>query len=535
MKYASRPLILSVFFTLFVSTIAITAEAPLIPKPTEAVAGKGQFQLDKNTSVTYSQKELQEVASYLKSQVLTQTQIPLHSSVYGSKSSKIISLELIDDKSFSNEAYQLSITPQGVKVKGATVSGVFYGAVSLLQLVLENKVQNEQVLIDAWEVTDEPFYEWRGIMLDVSRYFIEKDKIKSILDWMAFYKLNTLHWHLTDATGWRMQILKYPKLALVGGVGDHFDSDLPAQYYTQSEIQEIVDYAAKLHIKVVPEIDMPGHATAANRAYPEYSGGGSEKYPEFTFDPGKETTYGYLTDILREVNALFPSGLIHLGGDEVSFGNQKWSSNEDISDLIKREKLNGLKDVEHYFMERMADSVLNMNAKVLAWDELAEIDLPKDKTIIYWWRHDKPEQFKKALEKGFSTVVCPRIPYYLDFVQDENHRSGRKWDGAFSPIESVYGFNVDEIVDSKKYQNQILGVQGNLWTETINSESRIDYMLFPRIAALAESAWTETRKDYPGFESRLRSHLNLYEKQGIYYYNPINPQLVPEPVHLLTE
>ncbi len=513
----------------------VNAQVPLIPKPTEAIAGKGAFVLDKNTSVNNNDERLSDVVSYLKAQILSQTEIPLYGGDFNLKGTKKIVLELVNDATIGVEGYRLLITPKEIKISGSSVSGVFYGTVSLVQLALENRPENGQVLIDSYEIKDEPFYEWRGIMLDVSRYFIETEKIKSILDWMAFYKLNTLHWHLTDATGWRMEILKYPKLALIGGIGDHFNSDLPAQYYTQREIQEIVDYAEKLNIKVIPEIDMPGHATAANKAYPEFSGGGSEKYPEFTFNPGKESTYGYLTDILREVNALFPSGLIHLGGDEVSFGNQKWNSNKYILALMKREKLAGLKDVEHYFMERMADSVFNMNAKVLAWDELAEIDLPKDKTIIYWWRHDKPEQFQKALEKGFSTVICPRIPYYFDFVQDGNHRSGRKWDGGYSPIEAVYGFDVNSIVDAKKYDSQILGVQGNLWTETINSETRIDYMLFPRIAALSESAWTETRNDYKSFELRLKSHLDLYEKQGIYYYNPIDPNLIPEPVHLLTE
>lgn len=508
---------------------------PIIPKPTEALPGNGVFVLDKKTSVAVVDPQLQKVVSFLKAQILTHTKIPIYTGDSGSNSPGKITLELVTDESIGTEGYRLSIRPKEIKIVGTTVSGVFYGAVSLVQLILEGAVENEQVRINSWEIKDAPFYEWRGIMLDVSRYFIEKRKIKSILDWMAFYKLNTLHWHLTDATGWRIEILKYPKLALVGGIGDHFDPNLPARYYTQNDIREIVDYASRLHIKVIPEIDMPGHATAANKAYPEFSGGGSEKYPEFTFDPGKEGTYAYLTDILREVNVLFPSRLLHLGGDEVSFGNQKWNSNKDIAHLMKREKLKGLKDVEHYFMERMADSVFGMNAKVLAWDELAEIDLPKDKTIIYWWRHDKPEQFQKALEKGFSTVVCPRIPYYLDFVQDQNHRSGRKWDGAFSPIQAVYGFDVNHIVDTEKYGKQILGVQGNLWTETINSETRIDYMLFPRIAALAESAWTKTRNDYEGFELRLKSHFNLYDRQNIYYYNPIKPNLVPEPVHVLND
>src|SRR5690606_13307445 len=170
------------------------------------------------------------------------------------------------------------------------------------------------IAIPAWEITDQPRYAWRGLMLDESRHFFGKEKVKSILDWMAFYKLNRFHWHLTDEPAWRLEIKKYPLLTLIGGIGSFTDGAAPAAYYTQQQIHEIVAYAAERNITVIPEIDMPGHATAANRAYPEYSGGGTEAHPHFTFNPGKEDTYAYLTDILRETNALFPSQLLHLGG-----------------------------------------------------------------------------------------------------------------------------------------------------------------------------------------------------------------------------
>ncbi|MFP4367730.1 MAG: family 20 glycosylhydrolase, partial [Bacteroidales bacterium] len=171
------------------------------------------------------------------------------------------------------------------------------------------------------EIREDPEYGWRGIMLDESRHFFGKDKVKSILDWMVYYKLNRFHWHLTDSPGWRIEIKKYPKLGHVGGIGNHTDPFTPAEFYTQEDIKEIIAYAKERKIVVIPEIDMPGHATAANHAYPEYSGGGSERYPDWTFHPGREGTYQYLTDILREVDALFPSQMVHLGGDEVSCGN----------------------------------------------------------------------------------------------------------------------------------------------------------------------------------------------------------------------
>src|SRR5690606_36011303 len=236
-------------------------------------------------------------------------------------------------------SYRLQVTGKQITITAHSAGGMINGISSLLQLVESRQSQNQQVWVDGWQVNDAPLYKWRGLMLDESRHFFGIKKVKSILNWMAYYKLNRFHWHLTDEPGWRIEIKKYPLLALVGGVGSYTNPYVPAQFYTQDEIAEVVRYAAERNITVIPEIDMPGHATAANRAYPAFSGGGSDKHPEFTFNPGKEETYAYLTHILREVNALFPSGMLHLGGDEVSYGNEKWITNPDIKNLMMRNKL----------------------------------------------------------------------------------------------------------------------------------------------------------------------------------------------------
>ena len=314
-------------------------------------------------------------------------------------------------------------------------------------------------------------------MLDESRYFFGMEKVKQLLDHMAYYKLNTFHWHLTDAPGWRIEINGFPKLATVGGIGNQSDPNAPATYNTQEQIKEIVSYASERMITVIPEIDMPGHATAANRAYPEHSGGGSEKYPDFTFHPAKETTYTYLSQILREVDVLFPSNMIHLGGDEVSFGNQMWPKDPKVLDLVKKEGLNGMKGVEDYFFERMADTLFNINNKVLAWDEMAGANLPKDKTIIFWWRHDKKEQLSLSPQNGYPTVICPRIPFYFDFLQQEDHKYGRKWAGAFAPLAAVYDFEVNYLGVKPEERSLILGIQANLWTETVDNEQRFDFLM----------------------------------------------------------
>ena len=368
-------------------------------------------------------------------------------------------------------------------------------------------------------------------MLDESRQFFGKEEVKKILDEMAFYKLNRFHWHLTDEPGWRIEIKQYPRLSLVGGIGNYHNPIAPAQYYTQKDIEEIVAYAAELHISVIPEIDMPGHATAANRAYPEFSGGGSAKHPEFTFNPGKEETYQYLSNILKEIDVLFPSQMIHIGGDEVSFGNEKWKTDPAVQQLMKDQKLTSLEAVEHYFLKRMADSVIKQNNMILGWDEVTASSLPTGKTIVFWWRQEKPEQLKNALEKGYKVVLCPRIPFYFDFVQDSSNLAGRRWPGGlFSSLKGVYDFTVNNLpAGVDKNSPLIEGIQANLWTETVASTQRMYYLTFPRLIALAEAAWTNAdKKDFGQFEKRLKTALPLLKAQGIYYFD--NPKQTPEPI-----
>ena len=214
----------------------------------------------------------------------------------------------------------------------------------------------------------------------------------------------------------------------------------------------------------------------------------------------------------------------------ISYGNEKWKTNPDIAKLRERKKLRNEADVERYFMKRMADSVYSLNANTLVWDEMADANLPKDKTIIFWWRQDKPEQLALALQKGYQTVLCPRLTFYFDFVQDSTHRYGRKWDGAYNSLQQVYNFDARSFANARRQQSLILGIQANLWTETVSTEQRLDYLIFPRIAALAEAAWTNTAtKNYIAFTANLQKHLLLYSKAGLYFYDPMRPLQNPEP------
>jgi len=499
----------------------------VIPYPQSVVKSDGQFALNNNSLIGMNDFSLQPQVNYLQSQLKKSANLNI--AVDQDENKATVDLQLIH-KTQPEGSYTLAITSQKIIITASDNAGIFYGLVSLVQLV-KSQPSGSVINLATMTINDTPRYQWRGFMLDESRHFFGKEKVKQLLDWMAFYKLNRFHWHLTDANGWRLEIKKYPLLTSVGGVGNYTDTLAPAKFYTQDEIKEIVSYAQDRFITVIPEIDMPGHATAANRAYPEFSGGSINRYPNFTFDPANEKVYPFLADIIKEAESLFPSKMIHLGGDEVALGMQAWAGRPAISEMLAKNKFTSLADLEHYFFRRMADTVTSLGSKVLCWDEAAETDLPADKTIIFWWRQNMPYSLQLALQKKYQVVLCPRLPLYFDFLQDKNNVSGRRWIGSYNSESDVYNFPDKQLPASQIQPGQILGIQANLWTETVGSEKRLDYMIFPRMAALAEAAWTnEASKDEVSFNERLKTNLALYDKDGIYYYNVFDPAAHPEAI-----
>ncbi len=423
------------------------------------------------------------------------------------------------------EAYRLTVEKDRIRVEAGSANGCFYGLQSLFQLIYSACPGGQ---VSCAVIQDEPRFEWRGFMLDESRHFFGMDEVKKLLDMMALHKLNKFHWHLTDMPGWRIEIKQYPLLTEVGGIGNHLDKTASARFYTQAEISEIIDYAAKRFIEVIPEIDMPGHARAAVKAYPEFSGGGSARYPEFTFNPGKEGTYGFLTNILREVAGLFPSQFIHIGGDEVHFGNQEWNNLPDVQQLMRTEDLKDLVEVEHYFLRRMSDSVQKLDKTLIGWDEVVGAELPVANTVAMWWRHDKPELLAESLKKGYQVIMCPRLPLYFSFIQHESHKHLTKWT-RFAPIESVYKFPDELNVDGVSVGNPLIkGIQANQWTEYIHTPEILQFKTYPRLSALAEAAWTnESMKELSGFFKRMDRILELYDKTGNVYFDFRNPDIKP--------
>lgn len=511
-------------------TLPLTAaETNIIPQPRQVTFLKGEYSI-KNQITAVATKEAGTELPYLRKQ-LKKFNITINAQSGDEVRRRGILLKL-NPKITQPESYALRVSPSGIVIEGSDTTGVFYGIQSLLQEIRAAN-NNKKRVIPSMEIQDSPRYHWRGFMLDEARHFFGMEKVKQLLDLMAYYKLNKFHWHLTDDAGWRIEIKKYPKLGPIGGMGNNTrPNSREVRYYTQNEIREIVAYAKTRKIEIIPEIDMPGHATASNKAYPEYSGGGSRKHPNFTFNPGYEKTYQYLADILAEVADLFPTKYMNLGGDEVWFGTEQWNTNPHIQDLMKRENLKTLVDVEHYFHRRMSGVLKKMGKKFLGWDELVGVGLSPEDAGIIWWRHDKVDVLKKSLQKGYKTILCPRVPTYFGVVQHPSQRYG----GGFSKmnaLEKLYLFPDSDFARwnlTKQEEKLIMGIQAALWTERIATPQMFDYVTYPRLCALSEAAWSSEKvKNHANFLKRLEHAYTLFDTYEIYYLDYRRPSKHPQP------
>lgn len=499
----------------------------LIPYPASVRVLKGHCTVN-NSPLRVNDPRLAPILNYFNEEMGPSKEISI-------RPMQLVKLYIVLSSS-TYGSYTLKTFREQLIIEAADIAGLFNGLVTLAQLYRSGKVINGKLLLPSLVIQDLPRFAWRGFLLDESRHFFDKSAIKELLGWMAYYKLNRFHWHLTDAHGWRIAIKQYPRLTSVGGRGNNTDPLAGVKYYSEQDIEEIVSYARDRFITIIPEIDMPGHATAANHAYAKYSGGNSPGYNDFTFNPEKDSTYSYLSTILREMKSLFPSGIIHLGGDEVSLGIAARDKNKDVAGLMSAHHLTDLNQVEHYFLNRVADSVIKFGENVICWDEAVTAGLPIKETTIDWWRQDKPESLIVAVHKGYKIILCPRLPLYFDFVQDSTYRSGRKWNKRYNSYLDVYHFPESSIADNILNTHKIQGLQANLWTETVVSAKRLQYLVFPRIAGLAEASWTEpANKNDRMFNERLKAHLLLYQSKHIYDYDPFEPGLHPEPIDVVSD
>lgn len=507
---------LYLIFSLLVIMLPVLSQVSLFPTPAHIKSGKGMFVVGKDIKIcgtdTYSKGIVQDFKGELRG-------------ISGqSVSSGIVCMEIDENSGMSDEGYSLVVTPDTVKLVASSESGMFYAKEAFVQLARMGKGT-----IASCKIDDAPRYGWRGFMLDESRHFFGKEKVKQYLDIMASLRMNVFHWHLTDVTGWRIEIKRYPKLTTEGAVGNWHDPEAPAAFYTQDDIREIVSYASERQIMILPEFDMPGHATAVCRSYPEISGGGEGEWKHFTFHPCKEETFEFISNVFDELIELFPSPYIHIGGDEVHFGNQNWYTDPEIQKFIKDHKLGNEVGLEHYFIRRVADILASKGKTMIGWDEIVDAGVSPDKSVVMWWRHDRKYQLIKALEKGYRVILTPRRPLYADFVQYRTHNIGRRWNG-YNPIEDICNFPEHLVNLFQGYEKQILGLQFSLWTERVADVKRLDFMTFPRLIAVAEAGWTPVDvKETSLFMQKLPYYLELLDDMDIYYFNPFNPESTPEP------
>ncbi|MBW7997958.1 MAG: beta-N-acetylhexosaminidase [Candidatus Glassbacteria bacterium] len=418
-------------------------------------------------------------------------------------------------KHLGNEGYLLVINREGVSITSTAAEGVFHGVQTLRQL-LPPLIENGEIALAAWElpclrIEDRPRFGWRGLMMDCSRTFQPPAYLKKIIDLLALYKLNVLHLHLTDDQGWRLEIEKYPELT---GIAARFPTKYSKEggFYSREEMKELIDYAGKRGVAVIPEIEMPGHCLAALAAYPELScsGGPFEIYPFFkgpgiqrnVYCAGKERTFEFLENVLAEVIELFPSPYVHIGGDEVPKNN--WRECADCRARIRAEGLKDEHELQSYFIRRIEKYLNARGRKLLGWDEILEGGLAPRAAVMSW---RGTEGGIEAARMGHDVVMSPTSHCYLDY------------DHQRTSVAEAYSFEpVPEELEAE-YHKHILGLQGNMWTHIAVNEPATDIQIFPRLIALAEAGWSaKARRNTEGFLRRLEGHFRRLDRLDVEYF-----------------
>ncbi len=504
---------------------------PLIPKPASVKLSEGNFSLSSKTIIVVADSELQSDAEVfnLELEKICGFKLPVLSPGQNVNNDGIINIIRQHNKNVRRDSYVLKIHPKEISVEGKD-AGTFYALQSLIQLIPVG-VEN-QFSIPCCEIKDQPRYSWRGMHLDVGRHFFQKEFVKKYIDMIAMYKMNTFHWHLTEDQGWRIEIKKYPKLtevgawrsgSMVGAFNDQqYDTIRYGGFYTQDDIKEVVAYAAKRHITVVPEIEMPGHSLAALASYPELSctsgpfevakawGGFDDVYCP------KEETFQFIENVLTEVFPLFPGKYIHIGGDECT--KLRWKNCVHCQALVKRLKLKDENALQSYFIRHIEKFANSKGKQIIGWDEILEGGLASGATVMSW---RGTEGGIEAAKKHHNVIMTPGSHCYFDHYQG-NPDNEPLAIGGYTTVEKVYSYEPTPIqlkADQRKY---ILGAQGNVWTEYILTPQQVEYMAVPRMSALAEVLWSPKEiRDYPDFQKRLIKHFSLLDKLNINYAKTI--------------
>ncbi len=532
-------MVLSLFLTTGFVAGAWAQSISVIPLPASVAEESGRFAWKNGQKMVYpayAGDSVKKVCERFSANFEKSTGIGLK---LKSKGKGAVTLLL--DKSLGDEAYRLTVRSNGIRIEAARPAGFFYALQTLKQLMPRNVVADvPDKTTKAWSVravtiADRPRYGWRGFMLDEGRHFFGKEEVKRVLDIMSIYKMNRFHWHLTEDQGWRIEIKKYPKLTDVGAWrnsrvlawGDTKpDGQRYGGYYTQDDIREIVAYARDRFIEIVPEIDMPGHFQAALAAYPELSCTPRQKHEVWlsqgvspdVMNVASPVAVQFAKDVIDELTALFPFYYIHIGGDECP--TREWEKNADCQTLFKQIGAKTYRDLQGHFYRQLQRHILSKPVEqqrhLIAWNEILGSNTDSlDLTVMAWIGADKAA--KTAAQRGMPTILTPQIPYYINRRQSKDASEPRSQGNGTETVKAVYDYRPAHDVD----QNLLpyyKGVQANFWTEYVIEPELLEYLMLPRLAAVAEAGWTpQDRRHYADFEQRLQADSTLYRLRGYNY------------------
>ncbi|MGR3040334.1 family 20 glycosylhydrolase [Vibrio vulnificus] len=499
----------------------------LLPKANALHVDAGHFSLTPSSAITCQSALADSAVTWLMDEVARLHQFKLATSEAG---------EIVyrSNPTLDEGAYQLKISQEQVRVEAGSSSGFVHATASLLQLLDYNSITQEAQLA-CCSISDSPRFRYRGMMLDCSRHFHSVEQVKRLINLLAHYKFNTFHWHLTDDEGWRVEIKAFPALTEIGawrGVDEAIEpqythiSQRYGGFYSQEEIKEVVAYAAQRSIMVIPEIDVPGHCRAAIKSLPEmlveveddtvYRS--IQNYSDNVLNPGLSTTYQFLDRVLEEIAQLFPAPYVHIGADEVPHG--VWSNSPSCQALMKQHGYQDYKELQGHLLRHAEQKLRSLGKRMLGWEEAQHGDKVSKDTVIYSWLSE--DAAVNCARQGFDVVLQPAQTTYLDMTQDyAPEEPGVDWANPL-PLEKAYNYEpLANIPADDPIHKRIWGIQTALWCEIINNPERMDYMVFPRIIALAEACWTQKEhRDWNDFLSRLKGHLPLLDKQGIKYRQP---------------
>lgn len=540
MNRNSRLCLLGSFLALLGGAVCANAQAPaIIPLPEKMEVRPGNFVLQAHAHLLGSGTKIivnpgaEETGRYLANALRLRARIALDV-VPAGKAERSRSIELTlegTNSELGQEGYALTVAPKGVTIRADSAAGLFYGAQTLLQLLpITNETGSpKSVAVPCVNIEDQPRFRWRGLMLDVSRHFFTKEEVERLLDEMAWHKLNVFHWHLVDDQGWRIEIKKYPRLTEMGAwrkaIGFGLDAKSSTAYgpdgryggfYTQDEIREVVVYAQARHIEIVPEIEMPGHSTAALMAYPQFSCTGgpfTTDLPGGVFNgvycAGNEDSFAFVDDVLTEVCALFPGPYIHVGGDEVPVDN--WKNCPKCQARMRQEGLTKESELESYFIRRVEKMVNAKHKRLVGWSEIREGGLAPSATVMDW-----VGGAVEAATAGHDVVMSPLADCYFDHYQSQDHSKEPRAIGGYLPLHQVYAFEPIPTNLPSAYEPHILGAQANVWTEYMPSFEHVEYMVFPRLCALAEVVWSpKTSRNWDDFSRRVRVDCARLDQLGV--------------------